>query len=187
VPSIAADVMSLVHVGRHSVPTGSATARIAVRHAGERISQARCLTSPIGRSGQQLTCGDCCVQKLHALKRKHEFLLLVDDAHGTLTAGVFGGGSDDVGGVSHTADVHVGTLSKAVGAQGGFIACASHIKSVVANAGRAYMYSTALPVPVVAGALAALDVIQRCAASAACPLFSDVRHYIREVYPQSFC
>jgi 7-keto-8-aminopelargonate synthetase-like enzyme len=167
--------MSLVHVGRRSVPTGSATARIAVRHAGERISQARCLT-----------CGDCCVQKLHTLKRKHDFLLLVDDAHGTLTAGVFGGGSDDVGGVSHTTDVHVGTLSKAVGAQGGFIACASHIKSVVANAGRAYIYSTALPVPVVAGALAALDVIQRCAASAACPLLSDVRHYLRNYYPQSF-
>lgn len=100
-------------------------------------------------------------QALRALKAKHGFLLLVDDAHATLTIGASGGGSDDTAGLSGTTDIHVGTLSKAVGALGGFVACSELVKRVLVNTGRAYIYSTALPVPVVAGALAALDVFER--------------------------
>lgn len=105
-------------------------------------------------------CGN--LQELGRLRLLHRFLLLVDDAHGTLVLGTRGGGIADKPGAKATIDVHVGTLSKAVGAHGGFVACSKAIKQLMVNQGRAYVYSTALPVPTIAGALASLDVFDRC-------------------------
>ena len=104
------------------------------------------------------------MQALAVLKSKYGFLLLVDDAHGTLVLGPQGGGVADAVGLCEAVDVHIGTLSKAFGAQGGFVACTHNVKKLMVNAGRAYMFSTALPVPVVAAALAALQVFRRCVA-----------------------
>ncbi len=55
-------------------------------------------------------------------------------------------------------DICVGTLSKAFGCHGGFAALSAASKQLLLNRGRSYVYSTALPVPIVAGALAALRV-----------------------------
>jgi 8-amino-7-oxononanoate synthase len=101
------------------------------------------------------------VQSLARLKEEHGFSLLIDDAHGTLIMGAGGGGVAESSGLPHVVDVHVGTLSKAFGAQGGFIACTQALKSLIVNAGRTYVYSTALTVPVVAAASAALTVARR--------------------------
>ena len=61
-------------------------------------------------------------------------------------------------------DLHVGTLSKGFGCLGGFVACSRGWRDFLANAGRAQVYSTALPVPVVAAAHAALRVAQKVGA-----------------------
>lgn len=58
-------------------------------------------------------------------------------------------------------DIHLGTLSKAFGALGGFVACSSQMRQLLLNKGRNIVFSTALPVPVVAAARAALQVSQR--------------------------
>ena len=93
------------------------------------------------------------------LRRKHGFLLVVDEAHATLVCGSrFGGGAAELFGVSDQIDVHVGTLSKAFGAHGGFAACSSRMRALLANAGRPFAFSTALPAPAVAAALASLEV-----------------------------
>eukprot|EP00892_Ulva_mutabilis_P009057 jgi/Ulvmu1/6523/UM003_0156.1 len=97
--------------------------------------------------------------ELNRLKAKHGFLLAVDDAHGTLVVGQSGGGVSDLNG-GDCVDVHIGTLSKAIGCHGGFIACTEEIKMLLVNFGRTYIFSTALPAPTVAGALAALEVIR---------------------------
>ena len=72
--------------------------------------------------------------------------------------------------MSCSVDVHVGTLSKAAGSHGGFAACSSTMRSLLLNRGRAFVFSTALPVPVVAGALAALHIataeVHACPAAA---------------------
>lgn len=52
-------------------------------------------------------------------------------------------------------------MSKAVGALGGFVACSSQLRALLLNKGRPVVFSTALPVPVVAAAAAALDVAAR--------------------------
>ncbi|KAG2427191.1 hypothetical protein HXX76_010910 [Chlamydomonas incerta] len=98
---------------------------------------------------------------LAALKRRHGFLLALDEAHATLVCGAGGGGAAEAAGVADQVDLHVGTLSKAFGALGGFVACSSAMKALLLNRGRAYVYSTSLPVPVVEAAAAALRVSQR--------------------------
>eukprot|EP00240_Pyramimonas_obovata_P004999 CAMPEP_0118956058 /NCGR_PEP_ID=MMETSP1169-20130426/60998_1 /TAXON_ID=36882 /ORGANISM="Pyramimonas obovata, Strain CCMP722" /LENGTH=404 /DNA_ID=CAMNT_0006904015 /DNA_START=113 /DNA_END=1323 /DNA_ORIENTATION=+ len=98
---------------------------------------------------------------LARLKKRYGFLLVVDEAHATLVCGHNGGGAVQQAGVARDVDVHIGTLSKAFGSLGGFIACSREMKQVLLTKGRAFVYSTALPVPVVAGALAALRVATR--------------------------
>jgi len=99
---------------------------------------------------------------LAQLRAKHGFLLMVDDAHGTLVlGGGAGGGAAQAAGVEADVDVAVGTLSKAFGAQGGFVACSSLLKRLLVSQARPYIFSTALPLPSVAAALAALSVARR--------------------------
>ena len=61
-------------------------------------------------------------------------------------------------GVEEEVDIHIGTLSKAVGVHGGFVACRAAVKSFLLNRGRSYIFSTSLTVPVVAAALAAIKL-----------------------------
>jgi len=100
---------------------------------------------------------------LAALRRRHGFLLVVDDAHATLVCGPHGGGACDMLGLDgqRDVDVQVGTLSKAFGGLGGFAACSSDLRALLLNRGRAGVFSTALPVPVVAAASAALGAARR--------------------------
>ncbi|GIL65081.1 hypothetical protein Vafri_18853 [Volvox africanus] len=98
---------------------------------------------------------------LSSLRRRHPFLLAVDEAHATLVCGEGGGGAAEAMGVAHEVDLHIGTLSKAFGALGGFVACSHSFKQLLLNRGRAFVYSTSLPVPVVEAAGAALRISQR--------------------------
>uniref|UniRef100_A0A0D3ETR8 serine C-palmitoyltransferase n=1 Tax=Oryza barthii TaxID=65489 RepID=A0A0D3ETR8_9ORYZ len=61
--------------------------------------------------------------ELVKLRRKYGFLLVIDDAHGTLVCGENGGGAPELFGCENDIDISVGTLSKAAGCQGGFIVC----------------------------------------------------------------
>jgi 8-amino-7-oxononanoate synthase len=97
---------------------------------------------------------------LVALKERHDALLAVDEAHATLVLGPRGGGAAEAMGLAGRVDFHVGTLSKAVGALGGFVACSAPLRSQLLNVARPFVYSTALPLPVVAAARAALRVRQ---------------------------
>eukprot|EP00899_Mesostigma_viride_P019539 jgi/Mesvir1/27587/Mv07332-RA.1 len=95
---------------------------------------------------------------LATLRRKYKFLLVLDEAHATCVYGKHGEGLAHAAGVHDQVDLSVGTLSKAVGCLGGFVACSSAWKAWLLNRGRSYIYSTALPLPVVAAALASVNV-----------------------------
>lgn len=60
--------------------------------------------------------------------------------------------------MSEEVDVHIGTLSKAMGAHGGFVACQADIRTFLLNKGRPYIFSTAAAAPVLAAAMAALKI-----------------------------
>ncbi|KAE9465021.1 hypothetical protein C3L33_03070, partial [Rhododendron williamsianum] len=63
--------------------------------------------------------------ELSKLRKRHGFLLVIDDAHGTFVCGKNGGGVAEEFNCESDVDICVGTLSKAAGCHGGFIACSS--------------------------------------------------------------
>ena len=99
---------------------------------------------------------DC--RGLATLRDRYGALLCLDEAHATLVYGAHGGGVAEAQGVADRVDVHVGTLSKAFGSHGGFVGCSAPLKSLLLSRGRAGIYSTALPLPAVAAAHAALEL-----------------------------
>ncbi|XP_010434117.1 PREDICTED: 8-amino-7-oxononanoate synthase-like [Camelina sativa] len=63
------------------------------------------------------------MEELSQLRRKYGFLLVIDDAHGTFVCGENGGGVAEEFNSAAVVDLCVGTLSKAAGCHGRFIAC----------------------------------------------------------------
>lgn len=85
------------------------------------------------------------------LKKKYSFLFMVDDAHAT---GIIDANFDGI-------DLHMGTLSKILGSQGGFVASDKGMVDYLRNTSRSFIYSTGLSPPSAAAALAALKIIRR--------------------------
>ena len=95
------------------------------------------------------------------LAQQRRLRVLVDDAHGTGAIGPGGRGACAEAGVEDEVDVIVGTLGKALGSYGAFVACDRQMARYLVNAARTFIFSTALPPPAVAGALAALDELEQ--------------------------
>ncbi len=87
-------------------------------------------------------------------------IMMVDDAHGSGVLGRGGRGTVDHFGLQGRVDIQVGTLSKAIGVLGGFIAGPAHLVEWLANRGRPFLFSTSAPPAVMAACLAALDVLE---------------------------
>jgi 8-amino-7-oxononanoate synthase len=115
--------------------------------------------------------GDLCDgPALVKLAREFKAVLLLDDAHGVGTLGRTGRGA-----MEHWAEadagfakaargidiVHLGTLSKSLGAQGGFVAASATVTRWLVNAARPFIYTTGLNPAACGAALAALRVLQR--------------------------
>ncbi len=95
------------------------------------------------------------------LAKRHHLRLAVDEAHGTGTLGPGGRGALAQVGLEQQVDAIIGTLSKALGSYGAFVACDAGIAQFLLNTARPFIFSTALPVPVAAAALAALTVLEQ--------------------------
>ena len=107
------------------------------------------------------------LKALSALGDRHNAWLLVDDAHGL---GVVGGGRGAAFADAADVPLQMGTLSKAVGAYGGYLAASRVVIDLMRTRARSFIYSTGLPPPVVAAAIAALNLIEREPGYAALPL-----------------
>ena len=94
---------------------------------------------------------------LDGLARRHDAFLYVDDAHGT---GVLAGGRGSLAAAAARADVQMGTLSKALGSYGGFVACARPVAELIRNRGWGFVYTTGLPPAAAGAALAALSILE---------------------------
>jgi 8-amino-7-oxononanoate synthase len=86
--------------------------------------------------------------------------LVVDDAHGTGVMGKTGRGTVEHWGLEGQPIVQMGTLSKALGGLGGFVAGSRDLIEYLVNRARPFIYTTALPPALAAAAIAALDVIE---------------------------
>ncbi|GFQ08036.1 8-amino-7-oxononanoate synthase [Phtheirospermum japonicum] len=96
--------------------------------------------------------------ELAKLRKKHGFLFVIDDAHATFVCGKNGGGAAEMFDCEADVDICIGTLSKAAGCHGGFIACSKKWKLLIQSRGRSFIFSTSTPVPVAAAAHAAVVV-----------------------------
>jgi 8-amino-7-oxononanoate synthase len=95
---------------------------------------------------------------LHALAHEHDAWLMSDDAHGL---GVVGGGRGSTFVGPHVpVPLQMGTLSKAVGAYGGYLCASAPVIELMRNRARTLVYSTGLPPAIVAASITALDLIE---------------------------
>lgn len=100
------------------------------------------------------------LREMSELCEKHTALLLVDDAHGTGVMGERGAGSAEAAGIAANAHVvQIGTLSKALGSQGGFVAGPDILRKLLVNTARTFIFDTGLNPAAAAAALAALRVV----------------------------
>ena len=94
------------------------------------------------------------------LAEKYQALVMVDDAHGTGVLGAKGAGTIEHFGLEGKIDIQVGTLSKALAAEGGFVAGSKDLIELLRNKARSFIYSTALAPATIAASLASLRYLQ---------------------------
>ena len=92
--------------------------------------------------------------------KKYNMLLMVDDAHATGILGENGGGTADYFGLQNEIDIQMGTFSKALASEGGFIAGNRDLIDYLTNKARSFIFSTALAPSTVAVSLRALEIVQ---------------------------
>ncbi|MDX6608321.1 MAG: 8-amino-7-oxononanoate synthase [Solirubrobacterales bacterium] len=97
---------------------------------------------------------------LVSLARQHGCRLMVDEAHATGALGPGGRGSVAAAGLSAEVDVVIGTLGKALGSYGAYACASQETTDYLLNTARSFVFSTALPPPVAAAAMAALEVLE---------------------------
>jgi glycine C-acetyltransferase/8-amino-7-oxononanoate synthase len=90
----------------------------------------------------------------------HGVRVAVDEAHAVGTIGPGGRGAVARAGLEDEIDVVVGTLGKALGSYGAYVCCDGRLAQLFVNTARSLIFSTALPPPAVAGALAALELLE---------------------------
>jgi len=94
------------------------------------------------------------------LAERYDACVYIDDAHASGVLGEHGAGTASHFGLYGRVDVQLGTLSKALGVVGGYIAGSGVLKEWLINRGRPYLFSTAHPPMVAAALIAALDVME---------------------------
>ena len=146
-----------------------------VEHLEWGLRRARGRASLIVTDGVFSMDGDVApLAEIAEIAKRHRCRLMVDEAHATGCVGPEGRGSVAAAGIGEQVDVLVGTLGKSLGAYGAYACGSAELIEYLVNASRPFIFSTALPPPVVAGAQAALALlrerpkrVERLAANAA--------------------
>ncbi len=100
------------------------------------------------------------VDKLAELAERYGAIMMVDDAHASGVLGRNGRGSVDHFGMTSKVDVQVGTLSKAIGALGGYVCGSRDLIDYLYHRARPFLFSTSHPPSVAATCIAAFDLLE---------------------------
>ena len=101
------------------------------------------------------------VDKLAPLAEKYGAIMMVDDAHASGVLGRNGRGTVDHFGMHGKVDVQVGTLSKAIGALGGYVCGSRDLIDYLYHRARPFLFSTSHPPSVAATCIAAFDILEK--------------------------
>lgn len=94
------------------------------------------------------------------LAEQYHALVMVDDSHAVGFIGEQGRGTPELAGVMDRVDIYTGTFGKALGgASGGYVSSHAEIVALLRQRSRPYLFSNSVPPPVIAGSLAALDLV----------------------------
>lgn len=99
------------------------------------------------------------LREIVELTERYNAMVYVDDAHASGVFGRNGRGTVDHFNLHGRVHVQVGTLSKAVGVLGGYVACSSALRELLLHKGRPFLFSTSHPPAVAAACIAAIDVL----------------------------
>ncbi len=100
------------------------------------------------------------LDEIVALKKKFNFRLMIDDAHGFGTMGPTGAGTDEHFGVQKDVDIYFGTFAKSMALIGAFVAAKKEVIDFLRYNMRSQIFAKSLPMPCVVGALKRLDLIE---------------------------
>lgn len=123
-----------------------------------------------GSSGQRLIVTDSVfsmdgdvapLADIVTLARRYQAWVMVDEAHATGVFGSHGGGVVEELGLTHDVEVQMGTLGKALGGFGAYIAGSRELIEWLINRARSFIYTTGVPPAVAASALAALEIVEQ--------------------------
>jgi glycine C-acetyltransferase len=95
------------------------------------------------------------------VSERHGAAVMVDDAHASGVLGRNGRGTVDHFDLHGRVDIQVGTLSKAVGVLGGYVAGRQHLRDYLVQRSRPFLFSTSQPPAVAAACLAAIDILEQ--------------------------
>lgn len=140
-----------VHVYRHA-DVGHLESLLRATDARRRLVVTDAVFSMDGDAAPVREIADVC--------ERHGAMLMVDEAHSSGVVGPGGRGLVAACGLEGRVHVVMGTLSKALGGLGGYIAGERRLIDHLRNTARAFIFDTALPPHVVAAALAGLDVVE---------------------------
>jgi glycine C-acetyltransferase len=152
-----------------SIIDGSRLSRAAIKVFPHRnVDAARDIIAALPKTARKLLITDGvfsmdgdlgALPDLCRLAEEHGCIMMVDDAHASGVFGKNGRGTIDHFGLHGRVDVQVGTLSKAIGALGGYVAGNRNLIEFLYHRGRPFLFSTSHPPSVAATCLAALDVL----------------------------
>jgi glycine C-acetyltransferase/8-amino-7-oxononanoate synthase len=132
-----------------------------VEHLAWGLEQARGRGALIVTDGVFSMDGDVApLLDIVELAQAYDARIVVDEAHATGALGPGGRGAVAEAGLQEHVDVVVGTLGKALGSYGAYACCDADMAQYLINTARPLIFSTALPPPAAAGALAALELLE---------------------------
>ncbi|NJA90084.1 pyridoxal phosphate-dependent aminotransferase family protein [Rhodocyclus tenuis] len=130
-------------------------------HLDTLLTGSQAMTKIIVTDGVFSQDGDIApLPELLAISERHDAMLYVDDAHGTGVLGKTGGGITEHFGINSERLICMGTLSKAYGAIGGFIATDSYIGDILRLTCPAYGFTSTLPPDQVLAVSEAIDIVR---------------------------
>lgn len=98
------------------------------------------------------------LRELAEIKKEFNALLMVDEAHATGVMGQQGRGSADLLGAAGEVDIQMGTLGKALGSCGAYVAGSGEMIEYLINSSRSFIFSTSLPPAILAASIAAIEI-----------------------------
>lgn len=128
----------------------------AVKLAAEKDGGVLVITEGVfGMAGDQGK-----LKEIVELKKKYQFRLFVDDAHGFGTMGATGAGTGEHQGCQDGIDVYFGTFAKSMALIGGFISSTENVIDYLRYNMRSQIFAKTLPMPLVIGALKRLELLK---------------------------